>query len=490
VTPSPARTPTGRIFGYAIGEGAMSITMNGLANFGMLFYAQILGLNATWAGIALSITVFWDAIIDPVVGHVSDNTRTRIGRRHPYILWGGIALAFSFFSLWAIPRGLADPKVSFALVLGTNLLVRTAVAFFSIPFTALGFEICPHYEDRSRLQGIRSAFNQTVNLIFGACAWALFFRDGTAADGSRLDGTMIPDNYRVMAITLTFAALALVLISTWTTWPYAKDNRSMHLEGNNPGAFWRDLSDIFRDRLAWIVFTFFSIAQLGMLVTSQTQMFAYVHFAKLEAMEKTFVHGAGMIAFAVGAMLQSGLTRRFDKKIASYIGMATSCLGGCGLFAVFMGGLLRPEATLALAGAVIPVGKIVFGLGQVFWWGGCGMVVPLAMSMVADLSEIGYKRTGVLKDGSYAACFTFFTKVCMSVGMMITGSMVAAAGIVSGAESQSAEAARRIAAMTFLVGPALVVISFFILRVYPVNREVMRRIGEAKPGEADAILKG
>ncbi len=88
-----------KIFGYALGDGAVSITMTGVSNFAMLYYTQILGLGAVYAGIALSITMFWDAITDPAMGHITDNTRTRFGRRVPYMVLGGIAMALSFFLL-------------------------------------------------------------------------------------------------------------------------------------------------------------------------------------------------------------------------------------------------------------------------------------------------------------------------------------------------------------------------------------------------------
>jgi len=74
------------IIAYATGEGANSLTMNGIWAFSMLFYTQALGLDYKLAGLALSISVFWDAITDPVMGYLSDHTASRFGRRHPYIL--------------------------------------------------------------------------------------------------------------------------------------------------------------------------------------------------------------------------------------------------------------------------------------------------------------------------------------------------------------------------------------------------------------------
>jgi GPH family glycoside/pentoside/hexuronide:cation symporter len=114
------------------------------------------------------------------------------------------------------------------------------------------------------------------------------------------------------------------------------------------------------------------------------------------------------------------------------------------------------------------------------WWGGCGILVPLALSMIADISAINQHRTGLLKDGSYYAVLSFFLKAACSVGLLITGWLVTWAGIVSGSETQTAEAARNVSVMTFLAGPIIVLISYFILRKYPVDRAYMEKL-QAEP---------
>ena len=115
-----------KIFGYALGEGALSITMNGIANFAMVYYTLVLGLGAGMAGLALSITTLWDAVTDPVMGHITENTRSRFGRRHPYLLFGGVALVFSFYLLWVLPGKFEEPMAIFWCILLVNLVVDWA----------------------------------------------------------------------------------------------------------------------------------------------------------------------------------------------------------------------------------------------------------------------------------------------------------------------------------------------------------------------------
>jgi glycoside/pentoside/hexuronide:cation symporter, GPH family len=97
----------------------------------------------------------------------------------PYIVDGGLTFALSHWFLWTVPGNITSPQALFAFALGGNLPLRTAVTIFGFPYTAPGFETCPAYEDRSRLQEIHAAFNMAIDLVFGAFAWALIFRDGT-----------------------------------------------------------------------------------------------------------------------------------------------------------------------------------------------------------------------------------------------------------------------------------------------------------------------
>jgi GPH family glycoside/pentoside/hexuronide:cation symporter len=468
------------IFGYAAGEGATSIIMNGTGNFYLLYLTQILGMSASWAALSFSICTFWDALTDPIMGHISDNTRSRWGRRHPYILIGGFFTALFFFSYWTLPQMLHGPGMIFASVLLISLLIRTAITVYMVPYMALGFEVCPEYESRTRLQGVRFFVNQITNFTFGALAWTLFFPDSTTADGSRLDGTFIASNYGRMGAALALGAVLLIIVCAAGTRRFAVDNRTQHVQGNSLRAFWTDFSSIFRNRLAVLVFVFFIVAQFSMILTGTVQMFTYVHYMQFTAVQKSCVHGAGMIAFALAAYNVSKLVSRFDKKGAGYIGAALASFGGLGLLAVFTGGLLSPHQTLTVAGHLVPVAIIVFALLQVCWWGGCGMVVPLANSMVADVAAIEEHRTGESRNASYAAVFSFSTKAAASVGILVCGLLVDGSGIVSGAETQTAEAVRNISIITFVCGPVVILTSLLILRCYPVTREYMKQLEEEK----------
>jgi Na+/melibiose symporter-like transporter len=128
-----SRIPTARLLSYAIGESASSITMNGIAAFALLYYTSVLGLGAGLAGLALSVPTFFDAVTDPVMGHITDNTRSRWGRRLPYVLVGGLLLAASFFCMWIMPVGtlpvwlLSKASLSLGLLISGGLIAVAGI---------------------------------------------------------------------------------------------------------------------------------------------------------------------------------------------------------------------------------------------------------------------------------------------------------------------------------------------------------------------------
>lgn len=463
------------LWGYASGDGVNSVAINGVSNFALLFYTQVMGMSPELAGLALFLATFWDAISDPLMGSITDHTKTRYGRRHPYMLIGGTVLALAFVALWLIPAGFQGEKVLFTYLLVVNLVVKTAFTVFMVPYTALGFEMCKVYEDRARVQGVRYGFNMFINIVFGGLGWIVFFPDREAADGTLIDGTRIEANYQTMGVVFGIVCLVLAVYCVKATYKFAEKNEVKTDASIEKGlaahvkVFVHDLKDVYSDKLVWLVFGFFGLVQFSMMVVAQVQMFTYVEYMQFTALEKTFVHTGGMVAFAIGSLALAGLVHRWDKKKTGIVAMIMSAAGGLGLFAVFTGGVLDPQAKLG----DFPIAVPVFGVLQMMWWGGCGIIVPLATSMIADLSEMKKWQTGEVTEGRYAAGFTFFLKLAGALGLLVTGYILKSVGYVSGAETQAPEAINNLAVTTFIAGPILMAVSFVVIRFYPVTHESM-----------------
>jgi GPH family glycoside/pentoside/hexuronide:cation symporter len=286
-----------------------------------------------------------------------------------------------------------------------------------------------------------------------------------------------------MGLALSLGVLALILICYFSTRRHAYDTRSLpNIAGNSLKAFVANMKDILLDRLAVAVFAYFGIAQFGMLLVSQIQMFTYRFYMGFPDFLKTIVHGSGMAGFALGSLLAAPLVRRWDKKPAAWVGFALNVTGSAILYIFFIGGILAPQAALRLpaglplaGGKMFPLAAMVFALGQAMYWAGNGVLVPLATSMIADVSELNAHRTGVLKDGSYSAVFSFFSKATTSLGLLVTGLMLDGAGIIPQAAAQSAAAATNVARLTFISGPVIALLALLVMLTYPVDRRYMAR---------------
>ena len=458
---------------YSVGECANSLIMNSLFGFAMLYYTDALGLPHSTAGIAMALAIFWDAVTDPVMGHITDNTKSRFGRRHPHILLGGLAVIATYIFLWYVPGIFkSSAEMLFWYLLVINLLQRTAITVYWIPYTALGFEMCTDYGGRVKLQGIKLAMNMVANVLGPGLAWAIFF-----SNNESVRATSVEDNYLQMGMSFAVVSLACILFVVVATRKYIKDSRHRETEGNSIRGFFKDMKEIVSDFYPRYVFVFTVVVTVGIALVSSFQMYLYEHFMRFGGIEKTLAHSGSMIGCGTGALVASFLTRKLEKKGAVTFGGFLSV--GCNflLAALFLSGVLIPGQSTAFLGWTIPYPFIIFTVFASLYWLGNGILFPVSTSMMADISEIHEIKTGINKDGAYAAVFSFAQKCAISLGMLISGYGLTLIGFEPGREVvQNPETLWRLCALTLLAGPCISLISLGLIRFYPVTKELLEKI--------------
>ena len=467
-----------QLFGYSFGECANSLIMNGLFGFAMLYYTDALGLPPALAGMAMSVSVFWEALSDPVMGHLSDRTRTRFGRRLPWMMLGGPMMAVCFFFVWAVPEGLRDSSTSlFWYLVVMNLLLRTGLTMFFIPYMALGFELVTDYHQRTTLQSLRQVFNMAANFAGPAMAWTFFFRDqpGTTA-GSVVKGTSIASNFIHMGTAFAAATLLFVIIVVAASWSRKEDSRNTPAPAGGSGlnGFFKEMKDIVADPNPRWVFVFIFVVAAGMVLVSSLQMYVYVHFMQFSPAQKSIAHGSTMIGMALGALLSIGLVRRLDKRGAVMVGGIISVVANLGLAVVFLGGLLPVGA--ANSGAPVH-SLVVFVFFHAAYWLGNGILLPVANAMMADVSEVNLLRTGVNKDGGYASVFSLALRLAISFSLMLSGWVLDAIGFVSGADKvQAPSTIWWLGLVMFVIGAIIALASLGAIRLYRVDRRMLEAL--------------
>ena len=141
---------------YGFGAVAYGIKDNGFAYFLLLFYGTVVGLEPALAGTALLIALVFDSLSDPVVGYWSDNTRSRWGRRHPFMYAAAIPVALCYSLLWQPPDWSDGALFLYLVVLA--ILIRTLITFYETPSSALMPELTADYDERTTIQAWRSFF--------------------------------------------------------------------------------------------------------------------------------------------------------------------------------------------------------------------------------------------------------------------------------------------------------------------------------------------
>src|SRR5579862_1048967 len=166
---------------YGVGEMPITVLMVLSGLFILFFYNSVMGLPATLVGVGLFTSLALDAITDPLIGHLSDRSQHRLGRRHAFMLPGALGMGPCFFLLFSPPRHLGHTGL-FLWLLGTMIALRATSAIYRIPYLGLGAELSRGYDDRTKTMAIRAVFGLVGTLAAAGLSFALFFP--ATADGS------------------------------------------------------------------------------------------------------------------------------------------------------------------------------------------------------------------------------------------------------------------------------------------------------------------
>ena len=158
-----------RKMAYGFGAVAFGVKNNGFDYFFLIFYSQVMGVSAYLVSLALMIALIVDALSDPLIGYLSDNTRSRWGRRHPFMYGAAIPAAIAYYFVWNPPAHLTGDAL-FPYIVTIAILVRTLVTLYEIPSSSLVAEMTEDYDERTNMISYRYFFGWTGGTLMGAAA--------------------------------------------------------------------------------------------------------------------------------------------------------------------------------------------------------------------------------------------------------------------------------------------------------------------------------
>ncbi len=371
-----------------------------------------LGLSAFWLGFILIIPRLWDALSDPIIGHISDNTRTRWGRRRPYLLVGGILVSITFVIMWWIPKGemvqawfpTESSYHAFQLVyiLFTLLLFFTAVNIFEIPHGALGMEMTTDYHARTRLFSAKSfvgnLFAMSTPWLFAIATMEVFKGPGgNEADGMRYVSLMI--------------AAILIPLSFW--WFFKlREPGFQKVSKQKKTHFWKDMKLVVSNRnFVMLTLTVFTLAMgfnFVQLLGSYIPIFYVFGGDKVAGATMLGINGTVWAITGVLAVFPlNWISPKLGKRNTLIIAMVLMSLAQLSKIVCY-----NPHYPYLI---VIPT--ILLSIGMLFFF-------TLGSSMVGDICDEDELNTGKRSEGSYYAIFWWFIKMGTALASFVAGALI------------------------------------------------------------------
>lgn len=208
----PAKRPWRVKFFYGLGSIAFGVKDNGFTYLLMIFYNQALGVPAAAVGLAIMIALLVDAVADPLIGTWSDNVRSRLGRRHPFMYAAALPIAVSYFFLWNPPSDY-DAQALFWYLLILSILIRLCISMYEIPSSALVVDLAESYDDRTDFLSYRWFFGWIGGLTISILGFSVFLR----STPEHPTGTLNVEGYSLYGLTASLMMFAAILISSYGT---------------------------------------------------------------------------------------------------------------------------------------------------------------------------------------------------------------------------------------------------------------------------------
>ncbi|WP_448563243.1 MFS transporter [Trichothermofontia sp.] len=440
---------------YGAGDLGPAMTANILIFFLFIFLTEVAGLPAGVAGSILFIGNIWDAINDPIVGVLTDRTRTRWGRRRPWILFGAIPFGVTFVAQWIVPfPGQTGWLVAYYIAIA--LLFNSFYTAVNLPYTALTPELTQDYDERTSLNNFRFAFSISGSLLSGVLHPLILDR---FANNPPLGW---------FVASLIWAILAVIPLF-WCFW----GTRERYTrEDSDTMPLLRQFQVALGNRPYLFVVGIYLFSWLAVQVTASI-IPVYIRFwmglpNRWTALTILAVQGTALIMLFVW----NRVSQQTSKQQVYGMGMGCWLLAQLGLF------MLQPGQV----GFMLVLG-VLAGVGV-----STAYLIP--WSMVPDVIELDELQTGQRREGIFYGLISLLQKIGRGLGLFLVGQVLEWSGYQGTLAVQPDSALQ---AIRIVIGPLpaiYLILGLILAYFYPLTREVHAEIlltlQERRHPQADA----
>ena len=430
--------------------------------FTLLFYNQILGMDAALVSVALAIAIVCDALADPLVATFSDNSKSRWGRRHPLMLLASLPLGAALFAVFVPPSGLSHTGL-FIWLLTFTVLTRGLMALYFVPWAAIAAELSDDYHERTSVMSYRFAVGWTIGVGFPLFVFTYLM----PATAEYPVGQLNPAAYAKMAFLagclLTGGALATTLL-TWREIPFLRQHA-----GAGAGAAFgfkqsaREIMQALRNRQFALVFLIVLLSSAIGGTTANVGIYMTTYFWGLTTEDlRWFALSAigALLAFPLVAAVQ----RKLDKKHILLACSITSLIEGLALVNLRFLDVLPANGDTKLLVILVSGGAFAASIGVIQ-----GII---GASIIADLLDDQELRTGYRQEAMFNAALSFAGKAVSGIGTLIGGLIITLIDFPTNVAPAAvpADAIRRLGLVVGVAVPLLYIVPISLITRYRLTR--------------------
>ncbi|HNW27088.1 MAG TPA: MFS transporter [Spirochaetota bacterium] len=420
--------------GYGVCDLGGNLFFTAIGLWLMIYLTDTVGIAAGLAGIVVAIGKIWDAITDPLAGFLSDRTKTRWGRRRPWMLFGSFPLFVAMVVMFTNPN-LSSQAALFAWGTLAFCFLNTAYTAVNIPYNSLTPELTQDYHERTSLNGFRFGFAVVGTLLGAGLALPIVGLFSTKSAGFAAMGTIFG------------AAMLITALITFFSVREPVTERQPFTRG-----FFETYRKVFRNKPYLLILGAYALHVTGLTIVMSVAAYYFKYIHHDEQMTTTAMLVLLVTAFAF-IPVSVILSKKFGKKIVYGAGLL---IFAANVMVMFFLGHLYP---------------VTFSIALMFTAGiGLGFTYVMPWAMVPDAVEYDYLLSGERTEGAFYGIWTFGIKIGQAISLAITGAVLSLSGYVP----EAAQTPDALLGIRLLVGPITAVIFIagaVVLYRYPINEK-------------------